>query len=105
MDSESLPEKSGTMKRQDGGATGYPEPERPPDTAPPPTNAPSSPSHLEAPPSDPEMVDPDDSTEFYKVVNEDLEMQQNARELVQEGQEERLRWEDSQRTLCYVQQR
>ena len=49
--------------------------------------APPTPSHLDQPPSDPEMMDPDDSTEFNKVVNEDLEMQQNARELVQEEEE------------------
>ena len=41
------------------------------------------------PHSDPDVViDADDSTDFYREVNEDLEMRENARDLLEEEEEE-----------------
>lgn len=47
-----------------------------------------TPSNVDAHPTGPNDIDVDDSTQLYKVVNEDHDMRQNARHLLQESKED-----------------
>ena len=63
------------------------EPNSAPQPSAPEPSAPS-PSHLDAPPSDPDMIDMEDQAELCMIVNEGLDMQENGRDLIHENEEE-----------------